>query len=430
MDLSDREQDDPPARSEDSFCDRPPASGPGHCGYDIQTAWLEEIVEQLEADPAECWPAMESLAALDPALRRAIIAELSSYSSRSGVRTLLRLLGSARDPSTRSVARMALPERDSKPIAIARPLGVGPSEAGGTGQFPAFPPAQRVSLTLEVASKGDNSLLDHLGMPIVGSLVTPVDGQGRSTIVVSICQSSQRRTAAFWCDVRQGILDVVGEVEADTPSAGRLLDEWVEQTGNDRVCDAPWVAVRLLGGSLLLCGSTVPGPVRDWLDGTVGTSFQPSGLPGNVPGMEEAAIPDQELAARAHKVLDACPTWLDRSALTFDLAEEITLREGLSVPDPIRDSGAYRFLFEHLLIHRLELYRRMLFWMAWVWQGSGRTDLARSAFALACQLSDEQYEVPSHPFTVALSTRSLEAAQVRLRTSEDPRPHDHWPSHP
>ncbi len=123
-------------------------------------------------------------------------------------------------------------------------------------------------------------------------------------------------------------------------------------------------------------------------------------------------------------MLDACPTWLERSALTFELAEEITLREGSFAPDPIRDAGAYRFLFEHLLVHRLEMYRRMLLWMAWVWQGSGRPELSRSAFALACQLSDEQYEVPSHPFTVALSTRSLQAAQDILRTTEDPRLHD------
>ena len=44
----------------------------------------------------------------------------------------------------------------------------------------------------------------------------------------------------------------------------------------------------------------------------------------------------------------------------------------------------------------------MLLWMAWVWHASGRVELARSAFALAGQLSDEQYAVPSHPFTVAL----------------------------
>ena len=414
---SDHEHDEPSARDGNLLDDGPPSSGPESRVYDIPPGWLAEIVDQLETDPRECWPAMESLAALDPTMRRAIITELSTYRSKPSVRTLLRLLSAARDPTTRTVARLAFPERDSEPITIAR------SDAGGTGLVPAFLSDRQPGMELELDSQRDRSPLDRLELPIVGSLVTPVDGQGRGTIVVSVGQSGQRRTAAFWCDVRQGILDVVGDVEPDTLSAGRLLDEWIKQIGADCGCDAPWVAVRLLGGSLLLCGSTVPGAVRDWLDGTLGPAFQASGLPGVVPGLEEAAIPDQELTARAHDVLDACPSWLDRSALTFELAEEITLREGLSAPDSVRDSGAYRFLFEHLLIHRLELYRRMLFWMAWVWQGSGWTDLARSALALACQLSDEQYEVPSHPFTVALSTRSLEAAQARLRTSEDPRPH-------
>jgi hypothetical protein len=392
-------------------------------------SWLGEIVEQLEDDPSECWPAVESLTALDPEMSGAIIAELASYRSRPGVRTLLRLLSSARDPDTRSVARIAMPERDGEPVAIGRHPGPAPSDAGGKMLIRSSSPDRRPGGDLAVVPPYDGALLDRLGTPIVGSLVTPVDGLGRGTVVVSSRWSGQRRTAAFWCDVRRGILEVVGDVEPDTPSAGRLLDEWIEQTGGDCARDVPWMALRLLAGSLWLCGPTVPAAVRDWLDGTIGPTFQPSGLTGIVPGMEEATIPDQELAARAHEVLDACPSWLDRSPLTFELAEEITLREGLSPPDPDRDSGAYRFLFEHLLLHRLELYRRMLFWMAWVWQGSARADLARSAFALACHLSDEQYEVPSHPFTVALSTRSLEAAQARLRTPEDPRSHDHRPAH-
>ena len=121
-------------------------------------------------------------------------------------------------------------------------------------------------------------------------------------------------------------------------------------------------------------------------------------------------------------VLDACPNWMDRSALTFELAEEITLREGRSSPDPVRDAGAYRYLFEHTLSGRLELYARMLLWMAWVWQASGRSDLARSAFAMAGQLADEQYAVPSHPFTVALTTRSLREAQALSLSGDAPEP--------
>ena len=61
----------------------------------------------------------------------------------------------------------------------------------------------------------------------------------------------------------------------------------------------------------------------------------------------------------------------------------------------------------------------------WLGSGSSRDELelSRSALALACQLSDEQYAVPSHPFTVELTTRSLKAAQRLLRTAADPRTH-------
>ena len=121
------------------------------------------------------------------------------------------------------------------------------------------------------------------------------------------------------------------------------------------------------------------------------------------------------MAARVQALFDRCPSWLDLSPLTFQLAEEIRLREGSPNPDPVRDSGIYRFLFEHRLIDRLELYRRMLLWMAWFWKCSGLTDLSTSALACASELSDEQYAVPSHPFTVELTTRSLIAAQRLLR---------------
>ena len=103
------------------------------------------------------------------------------------------------------------------------------------------------------------------------------------------------------------------------------------------------------------------------------------------------------------------------------MAEEILLREGDSPPEPRRDAGAYRYLFEHHLRGQLELYRRMLLWMASFWQAAGDPERGRSALALAVQLADEQHAVAGHPFTVALTSRSLAAAQVRLRAGLDPR---------
>jgi hypothetical protein len=264
-------------------------------------------------------------------------------------------------------------------------------------------------------------LLDQAGARLTRSLVTPVDGQGRGIIVISISRLNQRRTAAFWCDVRQGILDVVGEVEPESPGAGGLIDEIAQQTRGSSAADAPELALGLLGGSLMLARPTVPAPVRDWLDGTLGPEFRPSPFPVMIPGLERAELLDDEIPQRACALLQACPSWLDGSSLTYELAEEICLREGPVAANPERDAGAYRFLFEHWLIHRLELYGRMLMWMAWLWDCLGEPELSQSALALAAQLADEQYAVPSHPFIVALTTRSLEAAQVRLRGPEDPR---------
>ena len=109
-------------------------------------------------------------------------------------------------------------------------------------------------------------------------------------------------------------------------------------------------------------------------------------------------------------VLRACPLWADRSDLTIDLAREVDLRGSGDPPDPRRDAGAYRYLFEHRFADRIELYQRMLLWMAAFWRATRQVDLGRSALALALQLADPQHAVPSHPFFIELTTMSFEAA--------------------
>ena len=180
--------------------------------------------------------------------------------------------------------------------------------------------------------------------------------------------------------------------------------------------DVPELALGLLAGSLLLCGPAVPRVGARLAARYAGARVSAGRLSGDDsrPGPSRRSLRPR-CRTGPPAVLEACPSWLDLSPLTFELAEEIWLREGRTAADPDRDAGAYRFLFEHRLIHRLELYRRMLLWMAWLWKFSGEIELSRSALALACQLADEQYAVPSHPFTVELTTRSLEAAQERLR---------------
>jgi hypothetical protein len=249
---------------------------------------------------------------------------------------------------------------------------------------------------------------------LVACLVTPLDGEGCGSIAVSASQGGQRRTAAFLCDVQRGIRDVVGDVEPESSGAGRLIDELSEHVHEACVRDVPELALGLLAGSLMLCGMEAPAYVRDWVVGILGPGFQPCGFPASIPGARRRSIAKEEMPMRARAVLDACPNWLDTSPLTCELARELFLREGRIAADPDRNSGAFRYLFEHRLIHRLELYRRQLLWMAWFWWYSDEEELADSAQALALQLLDEQYAVPSHPFTTALTARSLEAAQAGI----------------
>jgi hypothetical protein len=324
-----------------------------------ETSWLLDIADQLERNPHECRQALETLETLEPGMRLSIIEELSGLANRPGAAMLLRLL---------------LPDLDR----------------------PSTPRLTRC-------------------------LVTPVDGQGRGSIVVSVSHKNERRTAAFLCDVRLGILDVVGEVESESPNAGGLIDALDQEPESGCACDIPDLALGLLSGSLMLCGRDVPPLVRGWLADTLGTDFQPAGFPAAIPGLDTSTLANAEMPGRAAAVLDACPSWLDASALTFEIAEEISLREGRSPPDPDRDAGAYRFLFEHRLIHCLELYQRMLLWMSWLWKFRDELELSRSALALAGQLLDEQFAVPSNPFTIELTTRSLRAAQHHLRVAAESR---------
>jgi hypothetical protein len=283
---------------------------------------------------------------------------------------------------------------------VPRAAAVDSSETAVWGAFSSGLPAERPDM------------LPRLTRPrLMRCLVTQVDGSGRGSIGLSVSNAQERRTAAFLCDVRSGICDALGEVEPESDTAGGLLDELEDQADSDCARDVPDLALGLLSGSLTTCASAVPPTVREWLDLMLGPEFQASPVPATISGIDPSSISATEMAIRVPDLLERCPSWLDLSPLTFQLAEEIRMREGSRSPDPARDAGIYRFLFERRLIGRLELYRRMLLWMAWFWKSSGLDDLSTLALACATELSDEQYAVPSHPFTVELTTRSLLAAQ-------------------
>ena len=293
---------------------------------------------------------------------------------------MLRLLSTARDPATRAAARSALPQADGAAREFersARRCATTCGESGGRRR-----PWDRA--TRGEQSQNATLALDQTGPRLARCLVTPVDGRGRGSIVISVSQMAQRRTAAFLCDVQRGIRDVIGEVEPESPRAGSLLDEVNRQAGADCARDVPELALGLAGGKLDAVragGSPVGARLARW----DARARVPAGrVPDDDPRSGPIVDSRRGVARRESAlVLDACPSWLDASPLTFELAEEIWLREGRPAADPDRDAGAYRFLFEHRLIHRLELYRRMLLWMAWLWKCSGQMELSTSALALA-----------------------------------------------
>lgn len=347
---------------------------------------LEDLVAELEGDPGECWRAFQGLESIELVVRLQIIKGLAQFAASDGVVALLQVLAAQGDEPTREAALKAL----------------GPPDAHD---------GSREIVCVQTEARP----------VLVDSLVTTVDGGGRGAIGLSARRDGWRATAIFLCDVERGVQRAIGQVEEESDAAGELLREFQAQEVGAGLSGVGELALRLLAGALSLNGTTIPDPVSHWLEQTMGSGFEPQAFRTSEGEDNLEPTGHADFLLRAHEIIKACPTWLDRSRLTYEMAEEIVLREGRSPADPRRDSGAFRYLFEHRIMHRLEQYGRMLLWMSRFWESSGERGLARSAEALALQLADEQYAVPSHPFTVALTALSLNAAQERLGTESDPR---------
>jgi hypothetical protein len=400
--------------------------------FDDDDASLEGLIDQIEEEPEDVWFALQGLAEIEPEVRSEIVAELGSGGVIGpGTAEVLRLLAYAHEPSLRQSAIEALEsatrfDRDSdgeevphqrvwSDLAVHHPDPEVAARAGrwlgGRGGSARGVPAVRSSPT------------------IVASLVTGLDGrgQGQIALVAEEPDRDRRVAVAFACDVIGGVREAVGRIAAigDQEPAESLLAELRARPDCDVVEGHHELAIGLLAGALLLCGPETTPALRYWLERTIGPDVRPRPFAG-LPIAEDDPIlqppPFEEMPGRVAEVFEACPNWIDTSPLTFELAEELLLRWDGAPPDPDRDAGAYRYLFEHGLREQLELYRRMLVWMGWFWRAAGAIELARSALTLAEQLSDPQHVVPAHPFTTALTSRSLAAAQEGLRRGFDPRP--------
>ncbi|CAN5910015.1 hypothetical protein BH23PLA1_BH23PLA1_33290 [soil metagenome] len=391
-------------------------------------ASLQGLIDQLEDDPEEVWVALQGLSAIEPEVRAEIVSGLGRGPLGPGLAEFLRLLAYSDDPAVRSAALDALAAGSAEESTTTR----DPHRAAAWADLAAHHPDPEVNhlAKAERVRSGQVAMFEHVngGLPaarrsprLLDGLVTALDGEGRGQVALVVEDRGERVTAAFLCDVLLGVREVIGQVDRSDGPLGDLRSEILAQPDLDVIEEAPELAVGLLAGALSLRGPEAPATLRHWVERTLGPSFRAQPFSGLAIGAnwDPARLPFEEMPERSRAVLNACPAWVDRSALTVQIAEELLLREPGSSPDPRQDAGAYRYLFEHRIHDRLELYRRMLSWMGWFWQAAGDVELSRSALGLAWQLSDPQHVVPAHPFTIELTTRSLIKAQEAIRWGRD-----------
>jgi hypothetical protein len=375
---------------------------------------LAQLIDQIDGDPEGVWLALQGLGAIEPEVREEIITGLASHSPGTGVVEILRLLAYSHEPLTRAAAVNALlDERTSTPRLREARVDLRDHHPDGSVSSS----ARRILLV----ESGDAPAASPSARPeprLIHSLVTAVDGRGRGSVVLSSAWGHEQATAAFLCLVDEGVTEVIGDLSADSDSA---FAEYRRRFDCDVIEDAHPLALSVLAGSVLISGPKTPPVLRYWLEATVGSGFRAEPFQAVLPNFDPATVPFDEMPARAEAVLSSCPDWIDGSPLTYELAEELLLRDQGPVPDLTRNPGVFRYLFERRLKGQLERYRRMLLWMTGFWEAGRDHELARSALALAWQLSDAQHVVPGHPFAVGLTTRSLTTAQSDLRRGLDPR---------
>ena len=335
----------------------------------------EGLADQLDEEPEGSWVALEGLGAIEPETRHQIIASLADAPTGPGLVAFLRLLTFAHDDATRAAAVEALfdPRRDDPEHRQAwaevahdhfDPRVVGRAR-------------RRLGVGGRTDVEVDGFLAAALAAPtrprpeLVGSLVTPVDGSGRGGVVLAARDRDRWVVVATTCDVFAGVVAVEGQVDADPASVARFFEAFAAIHPGPLVEDDLDLAPAILSGAWLLSGPGTNPALRFWIERTIGPDFWPRPPVGAFDAEDVAAESLALLAEPIWAILEACPTWVDRSTQTFNLAEAILLRGADATPDPRRDAGSYRFLFEHHLAGRMEHYRRLLLWMGSFWHAAG-----------------------------------------------------------
>ncbi len=190
-----------------------PAEAQGRTTMDSPSSelgWLEEIIEQLEHDPEECWQALEGLASVERDVRLAVIETLSRHRLRPGVAGCCgscprcasrverrRLRSPSRRPRSPNRIVLALPSQRSLVLKANIP---GPRARSASGLEP------------------DLAVAARRGRWLASCVVTPVDGQGRgigrdlgqSRVATADCRVPVRRATGNRRRHRRGRARVAG----------------------------------------------------------------------------------------------------------------------------------------------------------------------------------------------------------------------------
>ena len=342
---------------------------------------IDEWAATMEDDPDGVWVALHGLAMVEPEIRPSIVESLIGLPLNPSLIEFLEVLTDGEDREVGHAARRVLQAANSE---------VTSREA---------PPAHTTT--------------------IGRCLVSDVDGEGRGKIYLATSRD-RGRVAIFQCDVIRGIVSVTAEdleahrwVDGQDTGYQPIFDTFAAQTDGVYVADQPELTLGLLAGLIGITGTQPRPEVRAMLEQLLGMPLGPRPFPGAIANFDPSTVPHKSMPGLAARVLNARADWVDRSSLTIELATALVAKS-LRSADAGRDSGTYRYLFEHRIAERLETYRRMLYWMAAYWDARASADLAQAAVTLAWQLSDPQHAVAANAFAVELITRSLNAAIATL----------------
>ena len=246
---------------------------------------LEQLAEQLEGDPEGTWLALQGLGAVEPEIRPQIIEGLALGPIGPGLAEFLRLLCFAHDPPTRAAALDALSqpgENHEHLVAVWESIAADHPDAEVVARAEDWL-AGRSKVDVPAVVEAPSAI--QTASSIVRSLVTGLDGRGRGTIVLASYRGGSLAAAAFVCDVTQGVCDVIGQADLDSPREAGLFEQLVEQTDLEVVEDVPELALRLLGGSVLLCGPSTTPALRYWLEAHDASRLPCAAVPRSVPGL-------------------------------------------------------------------------------------------------------------------------------------------------